>query len=284
MSSADQIQKWYEIRDTLLGENRRKQDVKRALELCRMCSHPDAVWLVDVCAGKNVERVDELRNIFLELKDQRALCFASLLDIFDLDFALLRHSADLGFACAQAWVSRCASEGNERLEFATRSALQGERNGFFLLGTYADAEKNVQKAKENFLFAAQLGHVEAMVCFADCLTKCDPMWWFWRGKAATCGVEGKFPDLCLEVIERFKCSIGNRAIVFAIGQAFKHHPQNEYACEAINFFWAQCAAARKAVDTWTLVGIRFGIIKDIRMVLGRMIWDVRSLGEYNNNS
>jgi hypothetical protein len=32
---------------------------------------------------------------------------------------------------------------------------------------------------------------------------------------------------------------------------------------------------RKAVDSWTIVGLRNGIVKDIRKMIGIMIWDVR---------
>ena len=40
--------KWLDVRDTLLGENKRKQDITAALALARDCKHPDAVWLIDL--------------------------------------------------------------------------------------------------------------------------------------------------------------------------------------------------------------------------------------------
>ncbi len=37
--------KWLDVRDTLLGENYNKQDMRKALMVARDCKHPDAVWL-----------------------------------------------------------------------------------------------------------------------------------------------------------------------------------------------------------------------------------------------
>ncbi|HOU32647.1 MAG TPA: hypothetical protein PLY89_04740, partial [Synergistaceae bacterium] len=61
---------WYEIRDVLLGHNSRSKNLQRALELASTCQHPDAQWLVELFAGKDVE---EAREVFLSQEhDDRA--------------------------------------------------------------------------------------------------------------------------------------------------------------------------------------------------------------------
>jgi hypothetical protein len=38
----------------------------------------------------------------------------------------------------------------------------------------------------------------------------------------------------------------------------------------------QMNRCRKAVDTWTLVGLRFRVVKDIRNLIAKLIWESRN--------
>jgi hypothetical protein len=60
-----QLLNWYKIRDTLLGQNCCKQDIKRALELASVCEHPNAVWLTKLFCGHDVTSHEEAREVFL---------------------------------------------------------------------------------------------------------------------------------------------------------------------------------------------------------------------------
>ena len=69
--------KWLDVRDTLLGENNKEQDIAAALALARDCKHPDAVWLTSIFEGKDVSTEEGARIVFLCCEnDARALCFA----------------------------------------------------------------------------------------------------------------------------------------------------------------------------------------------------------------
>ena len=93
---------YYEVRDTLLGRNYVKQDVKRALELATTCEHPEAQWLSKIFAGKDVKTPEEAREVFLAHEpDARALCFAAVI-VGPADHDRLRRAAEMGFAFAQA--------------------------------------------------------------------------------------------------------------------------------------------------------------------------------------
>jgi len=165
---------WYEIRDLLLGHNEKQQDVKRALELASTCRHPDAQWLTGVCAGKNVKTREDAKAGFLAQgnEDALAMCFAALVDEDDVDRDLLRRSAEMGFALAQAWMSFYVS-GLECFTFASGATAQGERDGFCWLGycfKYADGcEKDLEKAKENYLLAAKMDMLLRCISMASCL-------------------------------------------------------------------------------------------------------------------
>jgi|JI10StandDraft_1071094.scaffolds.fasta_scaffold633178_2 hypothetical protein len=43
----------------------------------------------------------------------------------------------------------------------------------------------------------------------------------------------------------------------------------------VEFYCDQMHACRQSVDAWTLVGLRFGVVKDIRKLIGKLIWDSR---------
>lgn len=156
VAGAENKKLWYEIRDLLLGQNNKKQDVTRALELASACLHPDAQWLAVFCAGKDVKTREEAKAVFLAQgnDDARALCFAALVDEdYDVEPRVCR-SAEMGFAFAQAGMCY-RTEGLAFFTFASRAAAQGERDGFYFLGLcYQNAygcEKDLDKAKENFL-------------------------------------------------------------------------------------------------------------------------------------
>jgi len=293
---------WYAIRDTLLGLNKKKQDVKRALEMASNCRHQDAQWLTGVCAGKDVKTWEEARDVFLAQgnDDARALCFAAV--IVGLDAPRLRRSAEMGFAFAQAWMSRY-THGLERFTFASRAAAQGERDGFFCLGIYYQnafgCEEDLEKAKENYLLAAKMDYVSAMDWYGELLEETDPQRWHWRGLAAARGDVWKFLRCFPSLVDRFASDPSLAPVVFVIGRALRGHSDTEKreifgvtyhfideligpANRAIGFFTAQCAAARKAVDAWCLLACRINskVNRDIRKKIGMMIWEARELAEY----
>jgi TPR repeat protein len=173
---------WLEIRDIFFGDNWVvKQDIARALSLAAACEHKEAQWLTRVFADKTANTKEEARDSFLALgeNDARGLCFADLVAGPDHD-ELLRRSAELGCALAQAEMAgEGETEGEEQFRFASRAASQRERDGFYLLGwcfMYGRCcEKNEVKARDNYLVAAELGHVYSMSGFGALLEKSDPL-------------------------------------------------------------------------------------------------------------
>jgi hypothetical protein len=82
------------------------QNIPLALELASSCQHPDARWLTEACAGKDVTTKEDAKRVFSALgqNDARALCFMWMLGDRE-DLTPLRRSAELGFAFAQAWMA-----------------------------------------------------------------------------------------------------------------------------------------------------------------------------------
>jgi hypothetical protein len=164
------------IRDILFGKNCVKQDIKKAFELASVCGHPSAVWLTKLFAERDVSTKEQAREVFLGCEnDLRARSFAGVFGGRDD----ARQAADLGDAFAQAHMAGAWGQG-ESFQWAEKSAAQGERDGFFLIGIYylsgIGCEKSSQSAGENFFFAYQLGSVTRW-SFGQVLA--------WRGRSST---------------------------------------------------------------------------------------------------
>jgi len=296
---------WYEIRDYLLGQNGKQQDVKRALELASICQHPDAQWLTGVCAGKDVKTDEEARAVFLAQgnDDAQALCFAALIDEYDKDVDLLCQSAEMDFPLAQALMWPFTS-GLECFTFASKAAAQGERDGFQKLGRCYNVgvgcEIDYDKAKKNYIIAAKMEDVDAMYRYGELFDESDAQHWHWSGLAAARG------SLCVwdflrdfpSLVNRFEPDPSLAPAVFVIGRALRGQIDAEKraifgyksdfdlligpANRAVDFFTTQCAAARKAVDTWCLMAVRLNskVNRDIRKKIGMLIWDLREQADY----
>jgi hypothetical protein len=131
-----------------------------------------------------------------------------------------------------------------------------------------------------------------MYQYGSSLVHSDPQRWYWLGRAAARGESFSFLYNFREQVRKFNSRpavVG--AVVFAIGRALNGHVNAEKrsifndcdnfdyrigpANQAIDFFIGQCYAARKAVNTWSLVGVRLCMVKDIRILIAKMIWDAR---------
>jgi TPR repeat protein len=88
------------------------------------------------------------------------------------------------------------TRGEEKFKFAQLAAAQGERDGLGWLGVCfrvgGGCEKNLNKAKEKFLLASELGDVSAMYELGRLLADSDPQRWRWWGRAAALGGTWKF--------------------------------------------------------------------------------------------
>jgi TPR repeat protein len=296
---------WYKIRDTFFGKNNYvRRNIPLAIELASACQHPDARWLSESCAWKNVQTFEDAKRVFSALgqNDARALCFIwnSCEEYEEEDFSPLRRSAELGFTFAQALMAE-KTEGEERFKFAQLAALQGERDGFFQLGfCFYDGEgceRDLDKAKENFLVASELGRVSSMLWLGCLFDESDPQRWRWCGQAAAAGESEYMSRNFAKQVELFNSGSGNSVVMFLIGQALQGHVNEEAriifygsvmydsligpAKQAIAFYEAQIKATKDAMRAWTLVGIKLKVVKDVRKLIAKLIWDSREEALYD---
>ncbi len=192
-------------------------------------------------------------------------------------------------------------DDEEAFRLAQGAALEHERDGSYRLGVCfrngLGCEKDLNLAKENFLIAAELGHVYAAYEYGSLLDESDPAHWLWLGRAALRGSPGSFLHSFAEQVEQYFSGSGNATVVFLIGRALKGSIDMEKkqifgshrwtfdsligpANQAVSFYDSQIKSARLAVDTWTLISSRLNLIKDMRIFIGKMIWEARFEANY----
>ncbi len=299
-----ELSKWLHVRDTFLGQNNKEQDVTGALALARDCKHPDAEWLTSIFEGKDVSTKEEAKEVFLLSQDDaRAICFAwCLTDDREEDLSRLRRAAEMGNAFACSTLCReCWEESKEEaFRLAQLATSQHERDGFDWAGYFffkgVGCEKNLKFGKENLLIAAELGHIFSADFISDMFDKSDPARWIWLGRAALRGSPFSFLNSFSEQVEEYLTGSENAVIVFLIGLALKGNIDVEKkqifgkkydfeswigpANKAASFYSSQIYCARLAVDTWALVGTRLHLIKDMRIYIGKLIWEARFEANY----
>jgi hypothetical protein len=293
-----QLVAWYKIRDTLLGDNYVEQDWKKALVLAAVCDHPSAVWMTKMFAGREVCTAEDVLKVFRECEhDARALCLAGVLVGA---VGEVRRAADLGDAFAQAWMAE-ERNGQERFQWAVKSAAQGEREGYYSLGwcykSSIGCNRHVSWASENLLNAAELGFVDAMIEYGFTLEKTKRERFSWLQKGAVGGSSFYFLEEVEEQVRLYKSGCSNARTVFIIGRLLRGHIDMKkrtmfgsgdyFACyinsstRALHFCIFQLKCYRRAVDVWTMVARRNGVCRDIRTLVGKLVWDSREETKYS---
>jgi hypothetical protein len=100
-------------------------------------------------------------------------------------------------------------------------------------------------------------------------------------------------------VELFNAGSGSAVIMFAIGQALQGRVSEAArtifedeenfvsligpAKQAIAFYESQIKATKGAMHAWTQVGIRWKVVKDVRKLIAKLIWDSREEALYDGS-
>jgi hypothetical protein len=155
------------------------------------------------------------------------------------------------------------------------------------LGDGVDVDR--KKSAELLERAALLGHVESMHHLGTLLPKTNPARFEWMGEAAL--RSGVLVEFLTESLDASEAPGTPASQVFALGAALRSRPalasgSNISAALAmraqklVELHRDTCEAARRAVRAWTRVGIRQKVVRDVRLIIAKMIWGSRSECEY----
>jgi TPR repeat protein len=292
------IQKqWYYIRDMFFGWNCVKRDEFKAIHQAADCVHPEAQWfynlLKDCTTSEDIrEKLESAANVD---NCHRATCFLAFFIMPGLtNFAMLMRAAEQGNALAYAKLSMKTLNDDQSFIVARLSADQGEREGYFRLAIcYSLITPYTAECLENELLnlrhAARLNCTYSMNRLSAALDpKCIERF-YWMLKAAKLGNVSQMERFLLNIAENRRTLPTN--IQFYFGCKFKKHGHVFLENQALlvynqmmnfkQFYIQQCAAARLAINTFSLCGRHLKLYKDLRIFIGKFVWAMRWDADYN---
>ena len=299
---------WLKIRDLFFADNNRVQVVdgwsmEHALKLASTCKHPEAKWLSDMFKLKNkVANVQEAREVFLSHQNDPKAEFYSW---FIFQKQQMRFQRDMvskvavSVPLAAATFANYVRSAEDTFHFAAIACAGKERSGYYVMGMCylrgTGCGVDLARARTLLRIAAELGSTNAANAYGLSFAHSDPWSWFWRGRAACAGCDMDFDSGLLDQLKD-----GNPDVVFSIGRAFKGHIDRSRrrcfgefdfidfedenfdlivgpATEAVQFYELEVKATRDRIREWTRVGIRCNIVKDVRIMIGKMIWGAKMM-------
>ncbi len=284
-------------RDVLLGDNMRPCDVQRGLAMARTSSADDAKWLVSLFSDTStiVAAADVIRVLETEDTNPRALCFRGFLQ--DRNPELIRRAADLGDALAMGWLAEWSAEGTAaKFEWAQKAAALKDRRALFRLGicnNYGiETAVNAAKAKVLYRESAERGYAEGQVEYGRVCDPSSPERFLHWGRACRVG-RGMYlflSSMVLEVLAFEERGERQGVAVFAIGEALvgqidsvgktlfrREVSTRQLQCAERAAQWHEqwTREAHEAGLWWLRAALRGGLVADMRLAIGRLIWTER---------
>ena len=268
------------------------------MQLARTCQHEEAKWLSALFADVDDVSAEDMKRVLLaQGDDQRA---ATLLAVFDSELArdAVRRAAEAGYAPAQAALAR-APPSSAALTWAEKAAAQGDRSGicrlaqFCWVGLWGESDR--KRAATLFLEAAEMGcQLAQFYCGERCFGAGDWQRYFWWGRSAAKKNIAAIACLRREAVRELSwCEApenkkhASGRILFELGAAYKGHvnvqqgsafdvPLNSKALYSVQRVLAMhdkwCEDATRSIYCWIWVGRQLGVVRDIRRVVARMVW------------
>lgn len=290
--------KWYEARSYILGMNWHTRDIARGLLLARACRNQpgceEADWICSVAdplGDTNGQSDTLLANKLITILSRRVMdgrtrFFVAVLKGRETGMSVVKEAAELGYPFAMALYARFLyREGLKEVakSLALQAADAGEPEAMYVLsvcGFFNDVA-----SKELAMRAAMLGDVSAQTLVLSYFDDREPEHWFWRCRVGTFIDSWSFVQAVSAIMRRKHCSRAH----FQIGwwchteRANLHSVpfpvQVQVFLPALEHWKAWCDAARNAVNTWLLCALRLNVSRDMRRVIGQLIWDLRDQWE-----
>jgi hypothetical protein len=292
VEKAEQI-KWWDALDKLLV-NSRSDHVEDFVRSARDCQHPDAQWVASLFPAETAVTLPRMRVVMLEQGgDARALYFVWATP--PLGRGLLHEplvrAAEMGYAPAQASLSARAASPQEAFWWTERAASQGNRLGIYQLGKCfvegRGCAVDLPRAIELYRRAAELELPEAMHEYGEvAFGERDWERYLWWGRALERGRIFSFLRFSQSVVGLLpsfeKGELGRvlHTVAPVIAKRLGAVGTHEYGFRLVE---SECARilqlhgamldrARRAIDCWSIVARRRGVVKDMRVMIAKMAW------------
>lgn len=296
-----ELRSWYDARDVFFGVNYTKRDRVKGLEMASKCTHEDAVWLCSVYRKEDaIKPLDFASLVFAsQPRDRRSICFLACHGFVHC-VDLLLESASIGYTFAQNELLRRGCGGipiDTRNRYIENAASAWEPHAMYMLYKHALYTKNLEKSRVCLQFAALLGSATAIhKHVVDTFDDTDPNAYTILGDLLCRGRKKNVTfRLFFDYIDLYRCGkVEYSEATYEIGKSLCSYGQVEswFVEEiyirtghqiskervkssfdfAVDFYNGQHRLVCDAIHTWSLIGRRFKVVKDIRIMIGKMIW------------
>jgi hypothetical protein len=285
--SREELIKWFDALDELSSFT-----WARGLQMARHCRHPDAVWLVShFPAGEAVTRERMVEVMAEQRGDARAVFMSWKLAESDAQ-KVLERAAEMGYAAAQAQLAS-RSFFADSYQWAVKAAEASDRLGLYQLGNCRlygwGCDKDKDKAIELYGQAAALEHSQAQFCFANfAFGEFDWERYLWWMRALERGVgRVQLFEAVIRLLPSFEQGHHSR-ILFIVAPAIRTNmdiarwkifgeramgDQAPKFARMVKLHEAMLARATDAIMCWSVVGLRLGLVKDMRVLIGKKAWE-----------
>ncbi len=181
--------------------------------------------------------------------------------------------------------------------------MQDEPLGLFWLGDCYQkgivVAIDLEIATTCFKRAIALGNIRSCHHYGMTFRDDQPEHFLWLGHYASAS---NFPvAFCKSTVKKIRAYCDNLnatlgPVVFQIGKSLVGHVNSAEktlfrqkrsdaewfvaACLALSMYNSWCLLTREAVDSWTIIAHRNGFPRDVRRMVGHVIWESRSQGLY----
>lgn len=303
-SQLKERREFFEAREIFLGSRIRSANPLEGFAAITVLENEEAKWLKNLFPNGLPCGDDAIRDVFLNVVNDtckktmkkergRALCYATCIYIEPREDSRIvqqirrvcfKVAAEYGDMLAQSYIATeiggrfgCLTE--DSFQWAYLAAAEYEPEGLFVLARcYQFGKGGCEKdrIKSRFLFeqAALLGYADAMWRYGSFFARDDPHRYFWKGEAWKKNQHRycKFLTIAANEIDFFSEYMTPPSVIFQIGEILKGVLLENIA---VKLFDVWCTRARLAVETWLLIGKRLQICKDVRRIIGKMIWEAR---------
>jgi hypothetical protein len=268
-------------------------EAKLVLEKARNIRHPDAQWLASLFAPDVDMTRQQMWDVLLQqLNDPRAMFMLWQLEgIEERTEQLLVRAAEAGYAAAQARLAvfRLDEENlDEAFVWAQRAAAQGERRGLDVLGTFyrhgIGCESDTVRAIESHKRAAELECTPSEFYYGTLAFGVhDWERYEWWGRSVFRGTERR--NVCEAVLDLLPLFEGGELgrVLHTVARLARHVVATKPVWvgstdmiryqRVVELHDAMLGRARRAMDCWSMAGRRCRVVKDIRVMIAKMVWE-----------
>jgi hypothetical protein len=302
------IADWYDVRDFILQAHEDPLSLAKAFELARSCRHEDALWLLSLFPPHDIPaNLKEFRK-GLEPHlwpngEPRAIYFEAMLTS-PRSVPLLLQAAEMGYSLAEAATLPGEEDDDDEDDLIEKVVDLKDRDLLAWLirrlvkpNTLYPAQVRRHRLQQGTRLLRQailLGHVMSYYSYGvGVLNSLQGRWskdlhWWCR----TLDMIALRPTYAVHRAHILSIILSEARVqrsprqdprrLFELGRLIHRHlPVDERppsgataegVQEALDVYGKACGRARAAVGCWTMVARRLGVVRDVRRIIGEMLW------------